>query len=194
MDFVTRLCENAAQGAGLARRVQNQGFSIMIGRLLAIVGGVFAAIVVSQGPGYTLQYMQNLTGRIDELRPIVEKFDADVGAAGYTRAAAMGECESATGLLGGLCSSYITVVKRFEELTAHMAELQSASDFVRPLVLAKSFKRDIAESVYKVYKPAVPATPEGFVYGGGGFVVGWGILSFVFGLIGGLFGGGRRYA
>jgi hypothetical protein len=170
----------------------------MLGRLLAIIVGIGAAIGASQGPGFTLQYMQNLTGRIDELRPIVEQFDADVGKYGYTRQAAMAECETADGLLDALCSSYETVVARFEALSSHFNELSAASDYVRPLVLARSYRtpmvREIAESVYSVFEPAIPATPVGFAYGGGGFVVGWGLLSFVFGLLGAMFGGGRRYA
>ncbi len=165
----------------------------MIGRLFAIIVGVGVAVAGSQGPGFTLQYMQNLTGRIDELRPIVEQFDADVGRYGYTRQAAMAECLAADGLLDALCSSYETVVARYEELSAHYNELTAAGDYVRPLVLAKSFKRDIADSVYEEFEPAMPVTPVGLAYAGGGFIVGWGLLSFVFGLLGSMFGG-RRYA
>ena len=119
----------------------------MFGRLLALIAGAALAVAASQGPAFTDQYVQNLTGRIDELRPIVEEFDAKVGASIWTR----------------------------------------------PLVLARTYKKDIAESVYSAFKPAVPATPEGFAYGGGGFLAGFLALSIVFGILGGLFGG-RRYA
>ena len=166
----------------------------MFGRLLALIAGAALAVAASQGPAFTDQYIQNLTGRIDELRPIVEEFDAKVGEYDYTRASAMAECSTATGLLDALCSTYETVVERFEMLTAHMAELNAASIWTRPLVLARTYKKDIAESVYSVFKPAVPATPEGFAYGGGGFLAGFLTLSIVFGILGGIVGGGRRYA
>lgn len=159
----------------------------MLGRLLALIVGAAAAVAASQGPAFTDQYIQNLTGRIDELRPIVEEFDAKVSEYNYTRASAMAECSTAEGLLDALCSTYETVVERYEMLTLHMAELNAATIWTRPLVLARTYKKDIAESVYSVFKPAVPATPEGFAYGGGGFLAGFLALSLIFGILGGLF-------
>ncbi len=159
----------------------------MLGRLLALIVGAAAAVAASQGPAFTDQYIQNLTGRIDELRPIVEEFDTKVSEYNYTRASAMVECSTAEGLLDALCSTYETVVERYEMLTLHMAELNAATIWTRPLVLARTYKKDIAESVYSVFKPAVPATPEGFAYGGGGFLAGFLALSLIFGILGGLF-------
>ncbi|MEL7490538.1 MAG: DUF2937 family protein [Pseudomonadota bacterium] len=164
----------------------------MVGRFLAVVLGLAAAAGGSQAPGFTLQYMQNLNGRIDELRPIVEQFDRDVAAYNYTRAQAMAECETADGLLDALCNGYETTIRRFEELTAHFAELEAVGDYAQPLVLARSYKRDIAESVMDVFEPAVPATLPGGAYAGGAFAVVWGGLSFIFGLFGMLFSGGDR--
>ncbi len=166
----------------------------MFGRLIALICGVALAVAASQGPAFTDQYVQNLTGRIDELKPIVEEFDTRVTEYNYTRATAMAECSTATGLLDALCSTYETVVTRYELLVAHMAELNAASIWTRPLVLARTYQKDIAESVYSVFKPAVPATPEGFAYAGGGFLVGYLIPALFFGLLGGLFGGSRRYS
>jgi hypothetical protein len=172
----------------------------MVGRFLAFVGGVAGAIAGSQAPGFTLQYVQNLSGRIDELRPIVEQFDADVARYGYTRARAIAECETAEGLLDALCSGYSTTIERYEILTAHYAELMAASEYARPIFVMKGaaenqIVREIALSVKKEYKPAVPATLDGAAYAGGGFAVIWGLLSFLFGILGGVFGGGgRRHA
>lgn len=167
----------------------------MAGRFLAFVFGIAGAAAGSQAPGYTLQYMQNLSGRIDELRPIVEQFDADVSRYGYTREEALVECDVSTGLLEALCGGYATTIHRFEELTIHMAELEAAGDYVRPLILARSFKRDIADSVMEQFKPAVPVTIDGAVYAAGGFAVIWGALSFLFGALGSMFGmGGRQHA
>ncbi|MHA7871863.1 MAG: DUF2937 family protein [Hyphococcus sp.] len=165
-----------------------------MGRFLAFLLGIAGALIASQAPGFTLQYMQNLQGRIDELQPIVEEFDQNVGEYGYSRAQAMAECRTAEGLLDALCSGYLTTVQRYELLSAHLAELEAAGDYVRPLVLAKSQLRDVTESVYKQFEPAVPATVHGAVYAAGGFAVLWGASSFIFGLLGAMFGGGRRYA
>ncbi|MEE2690124.1 MAG: DUF2937 family protein [Pseudomonadota bacterium] len=171
----------------------------MIGRFLAVVLGLAGAGLGSQAPGFTLQYMQNLAGRVDELKPIVEQFDADVGRYGYTRESALAECASATGLLDALCGGYATTIERYEILLAHLGELKAAGPYVRPLLVARGAAdnpviRDIAESVATEFRPAVPATLDGAAYAGGGFAVIWGALSFVFGLLGAMTGGGRRYA
>ena len=53
-----------------------------MGRFLAFLLGIAGALVGSQGPGFTLQYMQNLQGRVDELTSIVEDFDTQVASRG----------------------------------------------------------------------------------------------------------------
>lgn len=164
-----------------------------MGRFLAFLLGIAGAVIGSQAPGFTLQYMQNLQGRIDELKPIVEQYDADMAAYGYTREETKEECRTATDLLDALCNGYETTVNRYEALVAHLEDLNAASDYVRPLVLAKTQMRDITESVYEQFEPAVPVTIHGFVYAAGGFALLWGGASFIFGLLGAIFGGGRRY-
>jgi len=166
----------------------------IVGRFLAFLLGAAGALIASQGPSFTVQYMQNLQGRIDELRPIVEEFDANVSGYGYTRSKAMAECTTATGLLDALCSTYRTTVTRFELLSTHMSELEAATDWTRPLILGRSYYRDIALSVREQFEPAIPATLHGAAYAGGGFAVLWGGASFLFGILGAMFGGGRRYA
>ena len=165
-----------------------------MGRLLAFLLGIAGAFLGSQGPGFTLQYMQNLQGRIDELRPLVEEFDSNIASYGYSRERAISECQTATGLLDALCKTYVSAVERYDLLTAHMAELEAVGETVRPLILAKTQIKDITLSVYEQFKPAIPATVDGVIYAGGGFAVLWGGASFIFGLLGAMFGGGRRYA
>lgn len=171
----------------------------MVARFLAVIGGIAGAVAGSQAPGFTLQYMQNLTGRIDELRPIVEQFDSDVARYGYSRSSALAECETSSGLLEALCSGYALTIRRFELLTAHYAELEAAGELARPAMLIKSaaeepIVREISRSVMDVYKPAIPASVDGAAYAGGGFALVWGVLSFIFGFLGAIFGVGRRYA
>jgi len=162
-----------------------------MGRFLAFLLGVAGAVIGSQGPGFTLQYMQNLQGQITSLEQVIDEFDENVAQYGYSRSQAIAECTSATGLLDALCGAYVSAVHRHELLTAHLAELEAASDIVRPLVLAKTQMKDITMSVYEQFKPAVPATTDGLVYAGGGFAALWGGASFLFGLLGAVFGGRR---
>lgn len=164
-----------------------------MGRFLAFLLGIAGAVIGSQGPGFTLQYMQNLQGQIDALEQVVMEFDANIAQYDYTRAQALAECETATGLLDALCDTYVSSIRRYELLTAHMAELEAVSDSVRPLVLARTQIEDITLSTYEQYKPAVPTTVDGAIYAGGGFAVLWGAASFLFGLLGAMTGG-RRFA
>ncbi|WP_306251746.1 DUF2937 family protein [Parvularcula sp. IMCC14364] len=152
-------------------------------RFFAFLLGVAGAVGASQAPGFTLQYMQNLNGRIDELKPLVEKFDADVARFGYTRDQAMAECATSTGLLNALCDSYRSAVMRYEDLSVHYAELRSEKDYMQPVKLARTFKQDIVESVREEFKPAVPSTMTGAAYAGGGFVTVWLLASLLFAII-----------
>ncbi len=165
----------------------------MFGRFIAVIMGLVGAAGGTQAPGFTLQYMQNLEGRLDELRPIVRQFDENVGKYGYSRVQALLECGTAQGLLDALCEGYETTILRYEELSAHMETLASASDIQRPLVLAREVKRDIAESVMEQFEPTVTVSTAGAAYAGGGFAALWGGLSFIFGLFGAMFGTERRY-
>ena len=162
-----------------------------MGRFLAFVLGVAGALIASQGPGFTLQYMQNLEGRVSELTSIVETQEAEIRDHGYTRETAMAECREATDLLDAFCSNYRMAVERLEYLTAHLDELNGASDYVRPLILARTYDRDIVMSVREQFEPAVPTTLHGAVYAGGGFIVAWGLPLMLFSILGGMFGGRR---
>ncbi|MEL7202358.1 MAG: DUF2937 family protein, partial [Pseudomonadota bacterium] len=99
---------------------------------------------------------------------------------------------NADGLLEALCASYASIVTRFEFLAGHLDALTSATDLERPIVLARTYQRDIADSALSAYKPAVPTTIDGAVYGGGSFVGVWALGSLLFGGLGSLFGGRRR--
>ena len=157
----------------------------MIARLLSLAAGLAAGVATSQAPGFTLQYMQNLDGRVAELRVIVERFEENIARIGYDRMAALGECAEADPerLLGVLCDGIVQDIARYERLSAHQAELTAAAGWARPAVLARTVDRDIAESVMDRFEPAVPATATGAGYAGAGFVGGWGLLTVLGGLL-----------
>lgn len=161
----------------------------MIGRLLALLLGLGGLVIGSQAPGFTLQYMQNLSGRIDELRLIVEKFDAITRDLSITREQYVEDLRAADRESTDKTADVIEeTYARYEKLTAHYERLNAASVFMRPVMLAQSFERDIAEVVQREFKPAMPVTADGFAYGAGGFGVLWLIGSIFFGLLGGVFG------
>ncbi|MBB5517521.1 DUF2937 family protein [Amphiplicatus metriothermophilus] len=165
----------------------------MFARLIAILFGLAAGAAGSQAPGFTLQYMQNLTGRVEELRAVVARYDAVAAEAGLSREGYVADLR-ATGRTSAdkTADAVEETYARHEKLAAHLAALKAAGDYARPLVLARRFEPDIARSAYAEYRPAIPATLDGAAYAGGAFAVVWGGLSFLFGLFG--TAGGRRYA
>jgi hypothetical protein len=153
---------------------------VILDRWLCILTGVAGAVLASQLPGYTLQYMQNLRGRLDELEPMVREFELDVQQYNYTIDEALVECRNATGFLDALCNSFESTVLRWEDLHAHYSKLEAATDYARPFVLMKSANRDIANSVAKEFEPAIPANDQGFVYALVGFLLMSGIITLLF--------------
>jgi hypothetical protein len=140
----------------------------------SILAGVLGAVVISQLPSFTLQYMHNLNGRLDEIRPIVQEFAADLVPYNYTVATALAECQISDGLLDVLCDSFAEIVVRYDMLFAHYEMLQAQTDYRRPLVLATgTAHRDIVESVMEEFQPAVPVDDAGLVFAGVGFVASW---------------------
>lgn len=61
----------------------------MISKGLATAGGLCCALAASQFPEFSQQYKQRLSGAVDELAWVVERFDADAAALGMSRDAAL---------------------------------------------------------------------------------------------------------
>ena len=77
----------------------------MIARLLSLAAGLAAGVATSQAPGFTLQYMQNLDGRVAELRVIVERFEENIARIGYDRMAALASARRLTPSGCSACSA-----------------------------------------------------------------------------------------
>ena len=57
-------------------------------RTLTLAGALAGAVSLSQFPEFSQQYLQRLSGAVDELRGLVLAFDATAGAAGPAAGAA----------------------------------------------------------------------------------------------------------
>jgi len=143
----------------------------MFGRFVALLAGIAGAVAASQAPAFTGQYRQNLAGRVAELEIIVARFDENISRIGYDRSRALDECSVAERLLGALCDGINADIARLTTLQAHQAALNAAQPWMRPLVLAREVRPEIAQSAWDSYQPAMPTTPEGAGYAGGGFVL-----------------------
>ena len=65
------------------------------------------------------------------------------------------------------------VVDRLNRLEAQRDAVANAAPFERLAVLARGFDGQLARATYLDFEPAWPATSEGLVISGAGFLVGW---------------------
>jgi ABC-type Na+ efflux pump permease subunit len=147
-------------------------------RIVAGVGGLGLAVMLSQFPEYAQQYTQRLGGAVDELRVITEEFDSAAAAGGLDRAAAIGRYEASNDdFLAGRGVSMTATFARYEQLSATLARIENAGAVERIQSLPAYLDTDIGQRTLENYRWAVPFTMEGILYAGGGFILGYLILS-----------------
>ena len=147
-------------------------------RMVAGIGGIGLAVALSQFPEYAQQYTQRLGGAVDELRIVTEKFDRDAADAGLDRQQALTRYQSSTDdFLTGRGTSEAANFTRYEELSATLARIEHADAVERFQSLPDYLDSDIGRRTLENYRPALPVTMEGILYAGGGFILGYLILS-----------------
>ncbi|WP_018700341.1 DUF2937 family protein [Amorphus coralli] len=147
----------------------------MLGRTITVTVAVVCGVVTSQVPEYTQQYRQRLGGAVDELRAVVQSFDADAERVGYTRPQAIAALARAEDPFPReRARSMQVTIDRYERLSRQQTEFRSAGPFQRIVVLAQDFDPTLAENAWEDFQPAVPTTAEGAVAAGVG--AGFGVL------------------
>lgn len=147
-------------------------------RMLAGVGGLGLAVMLSQFPEYAQQYTQRLGGAVDELRVITERFDRDAAAAGLDRTQALSRFQASSDtFVSGRGRSEEANFTRYAELSQTLDRIANADPIERFRNLPSYLDSDIGRRTLENYKPAVPVTPEGILYAGVGFALGYLVLS-----------------
>lgn len=150
-------------------------------RWIAAIGGVTLAATLSQFPEYAQQYTQRLGGAVDELRVITTDFDRAAELGGLDRAAALDRYNASNDdFLAGRGTSMTATFQRFEILSRTLAEIEGAGPIERLQSLPAYLDSDIGRRTLENYKPAVPVTVEGVLWAGGGFVLGYLLVSGLF--------------
>ncbi|MGR3271348.1 DUF2937 family protein [Thalassococcus profundi] len=158
----------------------------MILRVLTLAAGLTGAIGLSQFPAFSQQYQQRLGGAVDELTRVVAQFDRDAASVGLDRASALSELDSGGAFGAARAASMSQTIARHVRLQADLAALEGAGPFMRARLAGHLGDRDIAARAWEAFEPSVPATFEGAVFAGTGFVGGWALVSMLAGLLGGL--------
>ncbi|MEL6169168.1 MAG: DUF2937 family protein [Pseudomonadota bacterium] len=154
----------------------------MIARGLALVGALCGSVALSQYPAFSQQYLQRLSGAVDELRGVVVAFDTTARLSGLTRDEALRELRG-TEIGGGVSETLSNTIRRYERLEDDYARLSGATSLGR---LAQPWRfRDtqLVERTWDDFEPAVPASTTGLAFAGAGFVGGWALVAVVLGLL-----------
>ena len=151
-----------------------------MGRILrttAFAFGLFGGVVASQGPEFSQQYRQRIGGAIDELRMIVQRFEADAQANDETRESAIARLRANPDDLASRQGAAMQGnFERLARLERHQQAMVDAGPFVRMGLLVRDGDTDVMRAAYRDFEPAVPVTEEGLLSAATGFVVCWGGL------------------
>ncbi len=151
-------------------------------RMLTMAGGIAGAVGLSQFPEFSQQYLQRLSGAVDELKIVVGAFDATAAISGFTRdeaLAQLGDSQFENDLRENMTDSF----KRFDGLRADYDALKNADTLTRLSQPWRFADADLVARTWDDFKPAVPVTTDGAISAGIGFVGGYGIMSALFALL-----------
>ncbi len=145
-------------------------------RMLSILGGVTGAVVLSQFPEFSQQYLQRLAGKVDALTAVTTAFDASAARSGLTREAAL------TQLTGTQFSEdhQQDLRRTFAEvdvLRSNLATLRAASPLVRLTMPQRLADPETLQATWADFKPAIPTTADGAMTAGFGYVGGWSLVG-----------------
>ena len=141
----------------------------MIARMLTLATSVAGGLFAAQLPEFSQQYVQRLGGAVDALTEVVADFDASARAEGLTREAALTELEG-TDFLERRQQDMRRTFARHARLSGQLDRLESAPAATRVTAIIRAPDRDVAQATYAAFRPAVPTTSEGLLFGGGGFL------------------------
>ncbi|TCA68750.1 DUF2937 family protein [Rhizobium leguminosarum] len=107
-----------------------------IARIIAVVAGLAGGTVFSQAPEFVQQYRQRIGGAIDELRVIVEDFNAQAAEHHLDRQQALNAyAQSSDDFLRDRGVSMQSTISRYETLLSQQLHLGTAAPVAKPFVL-----------------------------------------------------------
>lgn len=145
-------------------------------RILAILGGVSGAVALSQFPEFSQQYLQRLGGKVDALTAVAAQFDATATANGMNREAALAALTGSPVLEDQQADMRATLDLQ-ARLADNLERLRAAGPLERLTMPQRLADRDTLTATWDDFKPALPATTEGAITAGIGYVAGWTLIA-----------------
>jgi len=155
----------------------------MMIRAIAMAGGLAISAGLSQFPECSQQYMQRLSGAVDELSGVVAQFDADAAGLGLSRADALEELRAGGRMGEARAISMGYVLKRHQSLSRDLAALQGSTMAGKIMNINRFMDFELARKTWADFRPAVPLSGAGLTLAGLGFLAGYAVSG---GVIGGL--------
>ncbi|WP_295810705.1 DUF2937 family protein [uncultured Nitratireductor sp.] len=145
-----------------------------LGRILSLAVAVVCGLATSQAPEFSQQYRQRLNGALEELRRVIETFDADAAKNNLTRERAINVYEdTGSAFLQDRAGSVRAAIGRLGDLERQSQAFDAAPPVLRPLVVARAPDGPVLQGAYRDFEPAVPITLHGFIWTGAGLVFGF---------------------
>lgn len=151
-------------------------------RILAMAGGIAGAVALSQFPEFSQQYIQRLSGAVDELRAVTLAFDTAARVGGLSRDEALVQLRG-SGFGDQFSDDMRESLYRYDRLNADYQALAPAAPMQRLARFYHIRDPDLVRRTWDDFKPAVPITIEGLSFAAIGFVSGWLMVSLVLGLL-----------
>ena len=140
---------------------------------------MLGAVSLSQFPEFSQQYLQRLSGAVDELRAVVVSFDASAAASGITREEALAELNASV-FQQNLSDNLSGQITRYERLATNYNSLKQAQPLQRLTQIHRFADADLATRTWQDFRPAVPVTVDGFICAAIGFTAAWFALALIF--------------
>ncbi|MHC2458179.1 uncharacterized membrane protein YuzA (DUF378 family) [Rhizobium leguminosarum] len=151
-----------------------------IARIITVVAGLAGGTVFSQAPEFVQQYRQRIGGAIDELRVIVEDFNAQAAEHHLDRQQALNAyAQSSDDFLRDRGVSMQSTISRYETLLSQQLHLGTAAPVAKPFVLLQDADDVVFANTWRDFVPGVPVSFAGLVWGAIGFVGGWMVAALV---------------
>lgn len=149
----------------------------MFFRALTLAGGVVGGLGVAQFPEYSQQYLQRMAGKVEELTRFVEEFDADARKVGVSREQALIDLAQGGAMGAERAQTMVTTIARQKKFSQALQDLRQAGPFTRAYHAGAFTDPELARGTFSDFKPALPLTFEGAVFGGVGFLGSLGLLG-----------------
>lgn len=156
-------------------------------RILALASGIATAMGASQFPEYSQQYMQRLSGAVQELSNVVADFDADAAALQLTRQEALDDLSKGSTIGEARALSMSRVFKRHARLSEDLDQLTGRTVLERAFTPWRFTEATLARETFDVFRPAMPLTTEGIGFAAMGLAVGYAWIVVLFAGLGRFF-------